>query len=55
MRITGVEYFTKRRSISHPGRKKAPRSRGRMRLRRAHTRQMRNSATRDSSVAMAAP
>ena len=53
--ITGEAYFTNRRSISQPGRKSAFRSRGMTRLRRAQNRHTANSATRESSVAMAAP
>ena len=53
--MTGEAYFTNRRSISPPGRASAFRSSGITLLRRAQTRHTANSATRESSVAMAAP
>ena len=53
--ITGEAYFTNRRSISPPGRTSAFRSSGMVLLRRAQTRHTANSATRLSSVAIAAP
>ena len=55
MRITGEEYFTNRRSISQPGRKKARHWMGRSLLRTAQKLHTANSVMRASRVATAAP